>query len=102
MNPEAIAIEKLKTLSLPEQQEVLHFIEFLQSKASARLQATEPTTEKPSSLLEAASKWIGSVEGPGDLSTNGNNLHALQGLQPYQYDDPFESATASTDWETLK
>jgi hypothetical protein len=70
MNPEAIAIEKLKTLSLKEQQEVLNFIEFLQSKASLRLQAADPTPEKPGSLLEAASQWIGSVEGPGDLSTN--------------------------------
>ena len=70
MNPEAIAIEKLKTLSLQEQQEVLSFIEFLQRKASVRLQAAEPTAEKPGSLLDAASKWIGSVEGPGDLSTN--------------------------------
>ncbi|XGV95660.1 MAG: DUF2281 domain-containing protein [Leptolyngbya sp. BL-A-14] len=102
MNPEAIAIEKLKTLSLSEQQEVLHFIEFLQSKASSKPQAAESTTEQPSSLSNAASKWIGSVEGNSDLSTNGNDLYALQGLQPYQYDDPFESATANADGKVIK
>ncbi|MBW4696165.1 MAG: hypothetical protein KME27_30995 [Lyngbya sp. HA4199-MV5] len=35
-------------------------------------------------------------------ASNGNNLYALQRLRPYQYDDPFEPATASTDWEALK
>lgn len=77
MNPEAIAIEKLKALSLQEQQEVLHFVEFLQSKASARLQAIEPTVEKPGSPLKVANKWIGSVEGPGDLSTNKNHVEGF-------------------------
>ena len=39
---------------------------------------------------------------PDVKAFNGNNLYTMQGLQPYQYDDPFESATANTDWEALK
>jgi hypothetical protein len=39
---------------------------------------------------------------PNVKASNGNNLYVMQGLQPYQYDDPFEAATANTDWEALK
>jgi hypothetical protein len=39
---------------------------------------------------------------PDVKASNGNNLYTLQRLQPYQYDDPFEPATANTDWEALK
>jgi hypothetical protein len=39
---------------------------------------------------------------PDSNDSNAINLYALQGLQPYQYDEPFESATANTDWEALR
>jgi hypothetical protein len=29
-------------------------------------------------------------------------LYPLQGKQPYRYDEPFEPATPSEDWEALK
>lgn len=61
-------IEKLETLPLEKQQEVLDFIEFLQARAEHK---TAHSLETPSvSFLEAAHEFIGCVEGPGDLSTN--------------------------------
>ncbi|MEB3210593.1 MAG: hypothetical protein VKL39_04535 [Leptolyngbyaceae bacterium] len=63
-------IEGLKGLSVPEQREVLDFVEFLQSKKQ-RLASVQPDAEKSAvSFLEAAGNYIGCVEGLEDLSTN--------------------------------
>ena len=60
-------IEILQTLPLIEQQKVLDFAEFLQSKQ----QISQPEPEKPISVLELAGDLIGSLQGgPPDLSTN--------------------------------
>jgi len=62
-------IEKLETLPLEKQQEVLDFVESLQSKFSKNLSSLIPEQQSVS-FLEAASEFIGCLEGPGDLSTN--------------------------------
>jgi len=69
MSIEQTVLEKLKTLPIDKQQEVLDFVEFLQSKTSQgefKNQEEEPVV----SVLTLAEKYIGCVEGPGDLSTN--------------------------------
>ena len=69
MNIEQTVVEKLKTLPPEKQQEVLDFVEFLQSKT--QLGESESQDDEPSvSVLTLAQKYIGCVEGPGDLSTN--------------------------------
>jgi hypothetical protein len=32
----------------------------------------------------------------------GSNNYSLRDRQPYQYDDPFESAVSPEDWEVLR
>lgn len=57
--------EKLRRLPADKQQEVLDFVEFLESKPSP-----EPSKTKKS-FAEVASTYIGAVDGgPGDLATN--------------------------------
>lgn len=69
MSIEQTVVEKLKTLSPDKQQEVLDFVEFLQSKTQR--QEFESQDDQPSvSVLTLAQKYIGCVEGPGDLSVN--------------------------------
>ncbi|NEP43667.1 MAG: DUF2281 domain-containing protein [Okeania sp. SIO2H7] len=70
ISKEDILLEKLRTLTTPQQEEVLDFIEFLQSKNEKKLEAK--TEEKPKmSAHEAAKQWAGCVEsGVGDLSYN--------------------------------
>lgn len=69
MNIEQTVLEKLKTLPAEKQQEVLDFVEFLQSKTHHKDSNTQD--DKPVvSILTLAQKYIGCVEGPGDLSTN--------------------------------
>jgi hypothetical protein len=69
MSIEQTVIEKLKTLPIDKQQEVLDFVEFLQSKNHA--QESKSQEEKPVvSALSLAQKWVGCLEGPEDLSTN--------------------------------
>jgi len=60
--------EKLTTLPPEKQQEVLDFVEFLQSKFASKL----PLISEASSVsfLEATSEFVGSLEGPTDLSVN--------------------------------
>ncbi len=66
MNIEQI-VERLKTLPREKQQEVLDFVEFLhKTQEEVKSQDKEP----PASVLTLAQKYIGCVEGPGDLSTN--------------------------------
>ena len=63
-------LEALQHLSPLEQQEVLDFAEFLESKRgrSANNEQPEPTAV---SFLDAARNYIGCLEGgPADLSTN--------------------------------
>lgn len=61
--------EKLNTLPSEKQQEVLDFVEFLQSKVTMR-NGSESGNEENSALV-AAQKWAGCIEGGSDdLSTN--------------------------------
>lgn len=69
MNIEQTVLEKLKTLPPEKQQEVLDFVEFLQSKTHQK-QSKSQQGEPVVSVLTLAQKYIGCVEGPGDLSTN--------------------------------
>lgn len=70
ISKEDIFLEKLRTLTTPQQEEVLDFIEFLQSKNEKKLEAK--TEEKPQmSARDAAKQWAGCLDGgPGDLSYN--------------------------------
>jgi hypothetical protein len=70
ISKEDIFLEKLRTLTTPQQEEVLDFIEFLQSKNEKKLESkTEEKTQI--SAHEAAKQWAGCLDGgPGDLSYN--------------------------------
>jgi Protein of unknown function (DUF2281) len=69
MNVEQVVVEKLKTLSPDKQQEVLDFVEFLESRTiKAELR---PNRWEGMSALEAAQRVMEPVgDGPPDLSTN--------------------------------
>ncbi|AFZ29966.1 hypothetical protein Glo7428_1401 [Gloeocapsa sp. PCC 7428] len=67
MSIEQTVIEKLKTLPVEKQQEVLDFVEFLQSK---RLENSSHQERVPASVFTLAQQYIGCVEGAEDLSTN--------------------------------
>lgn len=70
-------LEKLKSLTPQQQQEVIDFIDFLEFKAH---QSEEKKTEEqdPVSFLEAAQEFVGCVEGgPGDLATNKDYLQKI-------------------------
>ena len=77
MNIEQTVGEKLKTLPPEKQQEVLDFVEFLQTKTlqgEVKSQEGEPTV----SALTLAQKWVACVEGaPEDLSNNKKYLSGL-------------------------
>lgn len=68
MSIEQAVVEKFRVLSPDKQQEVLDFVEFLESKSYGHL----PVTNRWEGMtaLEAARKYAGVVEGPEDLSTN--------------------------------
>lgn len=68
MSIEQAVLEKFRTLPANKQQEVLDFVEFLQTKAES--EKAIPSDESEISFLDAAREFIGCVEGPGDLSTN--------------------------------
>lgn len=73
MNSEQI-VGKLKTLPFEKQQEVLDFVEFLQTKT---LQKEVKSQEgEVVSALALAQKWVDCVEGPGDLSTNKKSMES--------------------------
>lgn len=75
MNIEQI-VDKLKTLPSEKQQEVLDFVEFLQTKTLQK-EVKSPEGEVVSALT-IAQKWVGCVEGgPSDLSTNKKYLEGL-------------------------
>ena len=70
MNIEQTLLEKLKTLPPEKQQEVLDFVEFLQSKTYQR-ESNSQESKPVMSALTLAQKWVGCLEGgPPDLSTN--------------------------------
>lgn len=72
MTIEQTVLEKLRTLPTNKQQEVLDFIEFLQTKTES--EQLIPSEEPEISFLDKARELIGFVEGPGDLSTNPNYM----------------------------
>lgn len=60
-------LQKINALTLQQQQEVIDFIEFLESKNTKPEVDETPTV----SAYEAAKQWVGCVDrGLGDLSTN--------------------------------
>jgi hypothetical protein len=73
MSIEQTVVEKLKTLPLEKQQEVLDFVEFLQAKIM-REENSPNDGETPMSFLTLAQKFIGCVEGAADLSANNRHL----------------------------
>ena len=79
MSIEQAVLEKMQALDSNRKQQVLDFVEFLQSRRDKSLSDSEaqflpPQIEKSDTLetsfLEAAHQFIGCLEGPGDLSTN--------------------------------
>lgn len=63
-------VEKLRTLPPEKQQEVLDFVEFLESKVM-KGELCRQDEEPPVSALALAQKWAGCLEGgPEDLSSN--------------------------------
>lgn len=73
MSIEQIVLEKLKTLPPEKQQEVLDFVEFLQTK-NVEGEKNVQDGEQVKSFLTLAQEVIGCVEGPADLSTNKSYL----------------------------
>lgn len=74
MNIEQTVVEKLKTLPPEKQQEVLDFVEFLQSRTDHK-ESNSQEAESVVSALTLAQKWAGCLEGgPPDLSTNKNYM----------------------------
>ena len=69
MTVQEIIVEKLSTLPLEKQQEVLDFVEFLQAQMQKR-ELRVPKWQPGVSALTAAQEFVGCVEGPEDLSTN--------------------------------
>ncbi|RCJ30098.1 hypothetical protein A6770_21520 [Nostoc minutum NIES-26] len=70
------ATEKMRSLPPEKQQEVLDFIEFLQSKLAQ--QNPNQEQQEPISFLTAAQQFAGCVDGgPGDLATNKQYLEGL-------------------------
>ncbi|MHC5728289.1 MAG: DUF2281 domain-containing protein [Nostoc sp.] len=66
---EQIIAQKVRTLSIGKQQQVLDFVEFLQLKSP--IVEFKHHDGTPMSALEAAGDLVGYVDsGPGDLSTN--------------------------------
>jgi Protein of unknown function (DUF2281) len=69
MSVEQVVVEKLKTLSPDKQQEVLDFVEFLESRTIKA--EPMPNRWEGMTALEAAERVMEPVEdGPPDLSTN--------------------------------
>ncbi|MBD6619747.1 DUF2281 domain-containing protein [Komarekiella sp. 'clone 1'] len=70
------ATEKMRSLPPEKQQEVLDFIEFLQSKLVQ--ENTNIEQIEPISFLAAAQQFAGCIDdGPGDLATNKQYLESL-------------------------
>ena len=66
-------VEKVENLPPEKQQEVLNFLELLQSKIDR--ETTPPQEDETAeSVLTKAAQFMGCVEGAADLSTNKNYL----------------------------
>lgn len=66
-------LEKLRTLPTNKQHEVLDFVEFLITKTPTNsINLPSPLAEV--SFAQAAQKYIGTAEGPEDLSTNPDHM----------------------------
>lgn len=73
-NTSQAILQKINTLTPQQQQEVIDFIEFLESKNAK----TEVNETPAISAYEAAKQWVGSVNsGLGDLSTNKNYMEGF-------------------------
>jgi hypothetical protein len=71
MSVEQVVVEKLKTLSPDKQQEVLDFVEFLESRTIKTKTEPMPNRWEGMTALEAAQRVMEPVgDGPPDLSTN--------------------------------
>lgn len=69
VNIDQIIAEKVRTLAIEQQQQVLDFVDFLLSKTQKV--EFKNADGSPMSALEAAGDIVGCVEGgPGDLATN--------------------------------
>lgn len=74
---EQTILDRIRSLTPQQQQEVLNFIEFLQFKARKR-EIEEEEKKEPISAYEAAKEFAGCVEsGIGDLSYNKKYLEGL-------------------------
>ncbi|MCY7275223.1 MAG: DUF2281 domain-containing protein [Phormidesmis sp. CAN_BIN44] len=75
MSIEQAVVEKLRVLSLDKQQEVLDFVEFLESKSHGHL----PPNNRWEGMtaLEAARKYAGVIEGSEDFSTNSQYMEGF-------------------------
>ncbi len=73
MGIEQSVLEKLRTLSPKQQQEVLDFVEFLQTKTLSR-EGKRPDQESEGTFLSLTQQFVGCVEGPSDLSHNPDYL----------------------------
>jgi len=63
--------ERVKAFPAEQQQEVLHYVEFLEMKLSTGALPTQPLHKPRISLAEAMSKYAGCLDGgPEDLSIN--------------------------------
>lgn len=71
-------LEKLHTLTLEQQQQVLNFIEFLQQQAQKQNKDIEDSSDEETNRIafqEKLKKYAGCVDsGIGDLSTNKDYL----------------------------
>lgn len=63
--------EKLESFPIEKQQEVLNFVEFLETKLNDQFTTDKDQAEPRISFEEAIRKYSGCLEGgPADLSTN--------------------------------
>lgn len=77
MNIEEAILEKVRTLPIDRQQQVLDFVEFLANKPNKPELADEDG--EPVSFFTATQKFAGCLDGgPSDLSTNKKYLEGLR------------------------
>jgi hypothetical protein len=70
-SPEHILLDKFRNLTNEQQQTILDFVEFMESK-------NPKSPQKEVSAYDLAKEWAGSVEsGIGDLSTNKKYLQGF-------------------------
>lgn len=76
INLDQIIAEKVKTLAIEQQQQVLDFVDFLHSRRS-KIESFDPKEDKLS-FLEATKEFAGCLDGePSDLSINKKYLEDL-------------------------